>query len=163
MQPNQLSVYVRRWFPSDYSVGPFQEIVLDDNQSIEHLKEKVGLDPLFTPILPYPCGSITLSQGKSPCFFLIIHCLKRSFHFLCTCLPFCPSQVFILISFYQIFHLESITTCFPCLVTSCLCFLTDPWSEWYSSGRCAVCKGQSRNPIPDRGQLNGKWHSLVFS
>ena len=46
VQASQLSVYVRRWRPSQYTVGPFEEIILDDNQSIHALKCKVSVHSL---------------------------------------------------------------------------------------------------------------------
>ena len=39
--PTQMQVYVRRWSPSKYTIGPFQEVILD-SANPEELKKKVG-------------------------------------------------------------------------------------------------------------------------
>ena len=40
VEKSQLSLYIRRWWPSTYEIGPFSELILDDN-SIEDLRRKV--------------------------------------------------------------------------------------------------------------------------
>lgn len=39
---SQLSIFVRRWKPSVYEFGPFEEIILNQ-QTLEELKEKVRM------------------------------------------------------------------------------------------------------------------------
>ena len=39
--PTQMQVYVRRWSPSKYTIGPFQEVILD-SANPEGFKKKVG-------------------------------------------------------------------------------------------------------------------------
>ena len=38
---SQLAIYVRRWQPSKYELGPFQEVVIQE-QTVDQLREKVG-------------------------------------------------------------------------------------------------------------------------
>ena len=36
----QLAVYARRWWPSKFEIGPFEEVLIKQ-QTLEELKEKV--------------------------------------------------------------------------------------------------------------------------
>ena len=40
VKQNQLALYVRRWWSSTYEIGPFSEIILDNN-STDELRNKV--------------------------------------------------------------------------------------------------------------------------
>ena len=40
VEKTQLSLYIRRWWPSTYEIGSFSELMLDNN-SIEDLRRKV--------------------------------------------------------------------------------------------------------------------------
>ncbi|ELT97116.1 hypothetical protein CAPTEDRAFT_213864 [Capitella teleta] len=55
LQSTQLSLYIRRWRPSQHKLDPMQEIVLDDSHSVEGLKRKArGTFPYEMSVLDIP-------------------------------------------------------------------------------------------------------------
>ena len=47
---DDLSVYVRRWSPSEYTLGPFDEVVMHKDTSNAKLKKEVCRRPLFVAL-----------------------------------------------------------------------------------------------------------------
>ena len=61
VEKSQLSLYIRRWWPSTYEIGPFSELILDDN-SIEDLRRKV-CETIMDTTQPQTVNMIALTIG----------------------------------------------------------------------------------------------------
>ena len=67
----QMSVYVRRWRPDKYEVGPFEEIIIGDSQ-VSCLTEEVGTAKKF---FNDPCKQLVhLKGGHDSKYFMSANC-----------------------------------------------------------------------------------------
>ncbi|XP_035663404.1 ubiquitin carboxyl-terminal hydrolase 47-like isoform X1 [Branchiostoma floridae] len=58
----QIAVFVRRWFPTEYKLGPFQEIIIE-GQNVEELKERIA----EVSGLPVERVQFAKGRGTFPC------------------------------------------------------------------------------------------------